>query len=177
MAFPLPDQYMTSYYPVSTKTKVEGSSITVSAHWGVDITCPSGTDVYAVLGGRIADIGVSAGSKYVLLETLYGGQQVIVAYEHLSDNSVVAVDDEVAEGQAIGKSGATGDGVVAANLHIGASRGWFGADVSAHRSPSITIFPTDMLWSRAPDTGVSVKPAPTKSEAAIYYESIRGISV
>ena len=66
---------MQKYYPNSTRTTVESGKLVVSPYWSIDITCPTGTHVYAVLDGTISTIGVDSGNKFLLLNTHFNGMQ------------------------------------------------------------------------------------------------------
>lgn len=169
MALPLPLDFMQTYYPNSTRTTVESGKLVVSPYWSIDITCPTGTHVFAVLEGTISKIGVDSGNKYILLNAHHNGDEVVVAYEHLSDTTLVSVGDEVTAGETIALSGASGTTV--AHLTIGAHFDHRYQELSSHRQPSKTVFPPDILWIRNPPRGSSV-PSPSKTEFEAYREAV-----
>ena len=169
MALPLPLDFMQTYYPNSTRTTVESGKLVVSPYWSIDITCPTGTHVFAVLDGTISKIAVDSGNKYILLNAHHNGDEVVVAYEHLSDTTLVSVGDEVSEGEVIAYSGASGTSV--AHLTIGANFDHRYQELSSHRQPSKTVFPPDSLRLRNPPRGPSV-PSPSKTDFEAYREAV-----
>jgi murein DD-endopeptidase MepM/ murein hydrolase activator NlpD len=84
-----------------------------SFHAGVDVVCPSGTDLLAVDDGVVTEVRpTSSAGMFVRYETAAGR----VSCFHLSRLDV-RVGDVVAAGQVIGATGATGR-VTGAHLHL-----------------------------------------------------------
>lgn len=86
-------------------------------HKGIDYAVPVGTPVAAAAGGRVVFAGVQSGYGNVVQVDNGGG--VVTTYGHLSAIRVHQ-GDEVAAGQLLGESGATGT-VTGPNLHFGVS--------------------------------------------------------
>lgn len=74
-------------------------------HSGIDIGCPEGTPLYAVVTGRILFAGFASG--YGGLITIDDGNGTIVKYAHLSEPAVKQ-GDYINQGDLIGYSGNTG---------------------------------------------------------------------
>lgn len=85
---------------------------TVTQNPGIDITCPTGSNVVAVADGEVAVLSFIPGFGNVLILNHYNGYRTV--YAHLSDVSVVE-SDIVKEGQVIAKSG---DAVAGPVLHF-----------------------------------------------------------
>ena len=82
---------------------------TTSWHKGIDISVPTGTNIYATGDGTIEyirDQGNQGGGKYVIVK--HGNSNFRTAYMHLSNNQVLKVGDTIQAGCLIGISGNTG---------------------------------------------------------------------
>lgn len=84
-----------------------GAARSTGPHQGIDLACPEGTNVYAVIGGTVyreyfAKDGHPNGNSVHIR-----GDGVLLSYLHLLI-SFVDVGDEVRPGQLIGLSGTTG---------------------------------------------------------------------
>lgn len=90
---------------VTTKYHQKGTHWSKGYHTGVDFAVPEGTDVLAVVDGKIeaANWGKSYGTQ--LVQKVPGGW---VIYAHLS-KALVKPGDHVKKGQHIGESGNTGN--------------------------------------------------------------------
>lgn len=79
---------------------------TLKMHSGIDLTAPTGTQVYATGGGKIISAGYSTGGygKKVIIDHGYGYKTL---YAHL-DKVLVKNGQKVTRGQAIGEVGSTG---------------------------------------------------------------------
>lgn len=99
MALPIKDGKIT------TKYKQAGKHWSKGYHTGVDFAVPEGTDVLAVVDGKIeaANWGAAYGTQ--LVQKVPGGW---VIYAHLS-KALVKAGDTVKAGQHIGESGNTGN--------------------------------------------------------------------
>lgn len=86
-----------------------------SGHTGIDIPCPEGTPVFAVISGRVSFAGKGTGGygNYIKIES---GEGTAVAYAHLSGIEVHTLQ-HVEQGQRIGFSGNTGRSY-GAHLHF-----------------------------------------------------------
>lgn len=86
-----------------------------SGHTGIDISCPEGTPVFAVISGRVSFAGKGAGGygNYIKIES---GEGTAVAYAHLSKIDVNTLQ-QVKQGEIIGNSGNTGRSY-GAHLHF-----------------------------------------------------------
>jgi len=100
-AWPLPPQYSVVTSPFGER--VFGGR--KEFHHGIDIACPEGTPVYAVLSGRVvrAEWGGAYG-RYVMIDSEGG---ISTVYAHLSTISVRPFQ-YVQQGEVIGFSGNTG---------------------------------------------------------------------
>jgi murein DD-endopeptidase MepM/ murein hydrolase activator NlpD len=85
---------------------------TVTQNTGIDITTPSGSDVYAVADGEVAVLSFIPGFGNVLI--LNHGNGFRTVYAHLSDVTV-SESQRITEGTVIAKSG---DTVAGAILHF-----------------------------------------------------------
>ena len=83
-------------------------------HHGIDIAAPVGTPIYAVQAGRVKFVGRMGG--YGLLVILDHGGGLTTWYGHAS-RILVAVGDEIRQGQAIAAVGTTGN-VSGPNVHF-----------------------------------------------------------
>ena len=93
-----------------------------SNHKGIDIPCPSGSDVVAAAAGKVALVSFqSARGKYVVIDH---GNGLGTLYQHLS-SATVSEGTSVANGQTIAKSGATGVGT-GPHLHFEVHEGFSG---------------------------------------------------
>lgn len=77
----------------------------VEPHYGIDIACPEGTPVFAVLPGRVEAAGWGYGYGYFV--RLRHEDNVVTLYAHLSEVKVER-GDWVDQGQEIALSGSTG---------------------------------------------------------------------
>lgn len=85
-------------------------------HYGVDIPAPTGTTIVAVDGGKVVMARWSASADTGLYTVIYHGNGVYSEYMHQS-NIFVSEGDIVAQGQAIGAVGNTGQSY-GSHLHI-----------------------------------------------------------
>jgi len=83
-------------------------------HHGIDIAAPVGTPIFAVQAGRVKFVGRMGG--YGLLVILDHGGGLTTWYGHAS-RILVAVGDEIRQGQAIAAVGTTGN-VSGPNVHF-----------------------------------------------------------
>lgn len=77
-----------------------------SGHEGIDLRAPTGTNVYACLSGRV--IAVGNFGAYGLHVKIRHSDNLETEYCHFQ-SSVVRVNDDVAQGQLIGKADSTGN--------------------------------------------------------------------
>lgn len=94
--------------------RVRSGAVLPTVHHGVDIPLPTGTQVRAVLPGRVRFAGTMRGYGQVIWLEHRGG--ALSVYAHLSEISV-RTGDPVGRRQVIGRSGATGN-VTAPHLHF-----------------------------------------------------------
>jgi septal ring factor EnvC (AmiA/AmiB activator) len=85
---------------------------TITQNTGIDISTPSGSNVYAVADGEVAVLSFIPGFGNVLILNHYNGYRTV--YAHLSDVTVTE-SQRVSEGTVIAKSG---DTVAGAILHF-----------------------------------------------------------
>ena len=92
---------------ITTKYKKLGKMWSKGYHTGVDFAVPQGTDILAVVDGKVVNSnwGKSYGTQII---QKVEGQDVWVIYAHLS-KSLVKLGDEIKKGQHIGESGNTGN--------------------------------------------------------------------
>ena len=82
---------------------------------GVDFACPTGTPVYAAIGGRTSGCYYrTAGGRSIWITSPDG---VKVYYAHLDQLCVLGKED-IYRGQLIGFSGNTGKGSTGPHLHL-----------------------------------------------------------
>lgn len=99
------------YYKISSgygnrNTGIPGAS---TNHKGIDIACPTGTNIVSVLDGKVMFKGYNAYRGYYIMVDHGGG--VVTLYQHCMANSYkVSVGDKVKAGQTIILSGSTGIG-------------------------------------------------------------------
>lgn len=79
----------------------------LAGHNGVDWALPMGTPVLAAADGMVEDVGYDAGGYGYYITLVHDGG-VRTVYGHLS-RALMSRGDNVSEGQAIGKSGNTGN--------------------------------------------------------------------
>ncbi|MFF3166487.1 aggregation-promoting factor C-terminal-like domain-containing protein [Streptomyces sp. NPDC003273] len=114
--------------PYGTKFGVPGKMWASGHHTGLDFPAPVGTPVKAVDGGTVMSVG-TAGPYGNHLEINHGGGLVSL-YAHLS-KTLVKLNQVVAQGQQIGKVGATGN-VTGPHLHLEARVGGKAVDPMAY---------------------------------------------
>jgi len=90
----------------------------VKMHDGVDYAAPAGSPVRAIAAGRVVRVGPNGG--YGNFVEIDHGNGVVTGYAHLQDFDV-AVGDELAAGQNLGRVGSTGDST-GPHLHLRARR-------------------------------------------------------
>ncbi|MGW0419476.1 aggregation-promoting factor C-terminal-like domain-containing protein [Streptomyces sp. NPDC003015] len=100
--------------PYGTRFGVSGSMWSSGHHTGLDFPAAIGTAVKAVAGGTVSSVG-TAGPYGNHLEINHGGG-LSSLYAHLS-KILVGLNQHVAQGQQIGKVGATGN-VTGPHLHL-----------------------------------------------------------
>lgn len=94
---------------------IKGSS---KAHRGIDLNYGMGQKVNAFEGGTVVKVGTERGyGKVVVVKNTVDGKDFFSRYAHLSDNSMVAVGQQIKAGQLIGKAGNTGLDGMAPHLH------------------------------------------------------------
>ncbi|MFF0837476.1 peptidoglycan DD-metalloendopeptidase family protein [Streptomyces sp. NPDC003344] len=114
--------------PYGTKFGVPGKMWASGHHTGLDFPAPVGTPVKAVDGGTVMSVG-TAGPYGNHLEINHGGGLVSL-YAHMS-KILVKLNQVVAQGQQIGKVGATGN-VTGPHLHLEARVGGKAVDPMAY---------------------------------------------
>jgi murein DD-endopeptidase MepM/ murein hydrolase activator NlpD len=87
-------------------------------HDGVDYAAPAGSPARSIAAGRVIRVGPNGG--YGNFVEIDHGNGVVTGYAHLQDFDV-ALGDEVAAGQNIGRVGSTGDST-GPHLHLRARR-------------------------------------------------------
>lgn len=100
--------------PYGTKFGVAGSMWSSGHHTGLDFPAPVGTPVHAVAGGTVSGVG-TAGPYGNHIEISHGGG-LSSLYAHMS-KILVGLNQVVAQGQTVGKVGATGN-VTGPHLHL-----------------------------------------------------------
>ena len=103
--WPLPPEYTQITAEFGQITAKDGSVLWPSGHSGVDIACPEGTPLFAVVSGTVVFAGgTTNGGNYVKIKTDEG---TAVAYAHLLQINVKTLD-YIEQGAIIGLSGNTG---------------------------------------------------------------------
>ncbi len=100
--------------PLSSPFGLRTRGISLDLHRGVDIDVPDGTEVRAMMRGRVRFTGEMAGYGRVVWLDHPGA--LLTVYAHLSAIHVAA-GEEVRNGQIIGLSGHSGD-VTGSHLHF-----------------------------------------------------------
>jgi hypothetical protein len=185
VALPLPANSMSNYFLSSTLTSVGGGLLVTTPHWAFDAFCNKGTDVFAILGGRVTDLSEAEG--FILVSSLYQDSEIVICYKNLDtvttslaspllppkDETTGAYlywEDTVTPGTKIGTSG--DKGVDVAHLTIGAHYGHHLQSTSAHTNPEITIFPPDVLWKTLPSPK-NLLPQPPEDDVRRYREAVK----
>ncbi|KUN16514.1 hypothetical protein AQJ23_44790 [Streptomyces antibioticus] len=100
--------------PYGTKFGVAGSMWSSGHHTGLDFPAPVGTPVHAVAGGTV--VGVGHGGPYGNNIEISHGGGLTSLYAHMS-KTLAGLNKYVAQGETIGKVGATGN-VTGPHLHL-----------------------------------------------------------
>lgn len=100
--------------PLTSPFGLRSGGLLPDLHRGVDIDVPVGTEVRAMVGGRVRFAGTQSGYGRVIW--LDHGGDLLSVYAHLSTIQVQA-GDEVRGGQVIGLSGESGN-VTGPHLHF-----------------------------------------------------------
>lgn len=96
-------------------------------HYGLDISVPVGTPVYAVANGTVASRMYWSGTGYALyIYHIVNGVKYTSVYEHLSSYAA-SVDQNVTKDTIVAYSGNTGQSS-GPHLHISIITGWAGID-------------------------------------------------
>lgn len=107
-------------FPITaTFRQIYGSSgvaLWPDGHQGIDIACPEGTPLYAVIPGEVIIAGVDAQAYGNQVRIYNPVMQTIILYGHLSQINVTT-GQQVQAGQVIGLSGNTGR-TTGAHLHF-----------------------------------------------------------
>ena len=106
-------QPITAPYTI-TATWGETSPYWQTYHTGVDLACPSGTQIHAIAGGTVVSTEYDSAYGNLTVVQLHDGVQVW--YAHQTEQRV-AVGDVVGPGEVIGTVGATGN-VTGDHLHL-----------------------------------------------------------
>lgn len=112
-------QYISLTYPVPSQTRVTCPFHGYSGHSGADFSCPSGSTVVAAESGVViisddlvnVDGSYRSYGRYIVIrhdKTTKSGDRVYTLYAHNSAR-LVSEGDYVKKGQAIAKSGSTGN--------------------------------------------------------------------
>ena len=91
-------------------------------HYGIDIYCPTGTKIYAVMDGTVVAnyYEASAGNAIVI----YHGDGLYTVYFHMKNRSELAVGTKVSQGDVIGYVGSTGNST-GSHLHFAVGIGGY----------------------------------------------------
>ncbi|ABO49336.1 peptidase M23B [Desulforamulus reducens MI-1] len=100
-SWPLPPQWNSITSPFGKRT-LNGEE---EFHPGLDIACPIGTPVFAVIGGEVITADWVSGYGYCVM--MKHPDETVTVYGHLSDIKVT-MGDNVKQGQVIALSGNTG---------------------------------------------------------------------
>src|SRR3990167_574069 len=89
------------------KTKFSKSAYKSGKHNGIDFAAPTGTSIYAPLGGKVVGVGNNGRYAYGKWVAIDHGNGLITLYGHMSSQSV-SKGEKVDEGEKIGAVGNTG---------------------------------------------------------------------
>ena len=89
------------------KTKFSKSAYKSGKHNGIDFSAPSGTAIYASLGGKVVGVGNNGRYAYGKWVAIDHGNGIITLYGHMSSQSV-SKGEKVDAGEKIGAVGSTG---------------------------------------------------------------------
>ncbi len=94
---------------IATPYNKKGKMWKSGFHTGVDFAVPEGTEIIATVDGKVlANNWGKAYGTQLIVESKIGGKKVWMIYAHLS-KLLVKVGADVVKGQAIAKSGNTGN--------------------------------------------------------------------
>ena len=104
MLWPVPtSKRISSPFGMRPHPAIRGNPIKM--HTGIDIPCPSGTNIIASNAGKVIKSGYNGSYGYMVMVDHGGG--IITLYAHNS-SLLVGVGDTVTKGQTIAKAGSTG---------------------------------------------------------------------
>ena len=89
------------------KTKFSKSAYKSGKHNGIDFAAPTGTSIYASLGGKVVGVGNNGRYAYGKWVAIDHGNGIITLYGHMSSQSV-SKGEKVDAGEKIGAVGNTG---------------------------------------------------------------------
>ena len=119
LPYPYYSNYITSYYGYRY------DSVGSTYHRGIDIHAASGTSVYAVMDGTVAETGYGSAEGYYIV--LDHGDGLYTLYLHLKTSALYSEGESVKQGDTIGYVGSTG--LSSGNhLHIGVGIGGYDQD-------------------------------------------------
>ncbi|MGW8121624.1 peptidoglycan DD-metalloendopeptidase family protein [Roseivirga echinicomitans] len=140
---------LTRHYDYETET------FNLPEHDGTDIKAAVGSSLYAMYGGTVTQIERNSPTgfqdkswgNYIEIESIVNGETIKLKYNHLqSVTSSLSVNDNVNQGDLIGKTGRTGNAWNVPNPHVHIQARELDGSTWKHRNPEdymTTKFGTD----------------------------------
>ncbi|MDO8566298.1 MAG: peptidoglycan DD-metalloendopeptidase family protein [Candidatus Moranbacteria bacterium] len=108
LSYPLKKFTLSQGYGKTTYARKSGSYGKANFHNGLDFAAPSGTPIYAALGGKVVGVGNNGRYAYGRWVAIDHGDGIVTLYGHMSVQSVRR-GQSVKEGEKIGAVGSTGN--------------------------------------------------------------------
>lgn len=129
MGYEIRDTNLTIVYPLINYNQYEVTSYVNdnTAHTGIDILAPEGTNVLSVGNGTVRTVGEKNFYGYrLLIDYIVDDTFISITYGHLNPKNTIKAGDEVKQGQILGRVGpvTNNSGYSKPRLHFGVQQNY-----------------------------------------------------